>query len=474
MSEFEAVIGLEIHAQLKTESKIFSSASTDGREGDNHNVSEVCAGLPGTLPRMNQKAVELAIKGGLALGCKINSLSVFSRKQYFYPDLPKGYQLSQYDLPVCGEGSIEFTMNGERKKINIERAHLEEDAGKSTHFGTYTLVNLNRAGVPLLEIVSRPELRSAAEAAEYVRTVRRNLQYADVCDGNLEEGSMRCDCNVSIRKKGEKKLGTRVELKNINSFRFIEKAIDYEINRQIASVELGEAIVQETRLYDSDKNKTVSMRSKEDVADYRYFPDPDLLPLVIKEEQIERLRDTLPELPLQRYGRLRASFGIDEQEAMFLIDEKSIADFFEDVVAVSGEPKLSSNWIKSELFALLNQHKLSISESRVSSSSLGQLVLAIKQGQVSGKMAKDALSYMWSNQVDANRAISDLGLQLVSNEEELGVYVDKMIAQFPDQVAEYRGGKQKMFGFFVGQIMKQTKGQAEPQLLQKLLLEKLK
>lgn len=473
-NDYEAVIGLEIHAQLLTQSKIFSGASTAFVDNDNGQVTPLDAGMPGTLPVLNKGAVELAIKTGLALNCKVENTSVFSRKQYFYPDSPKGYQLSQYDKPTCSGGYVEFYLDGKLYKIPLERAHMEEDAGKSTHFGDFTLVNLNRAGIPLLEIVSGPAMHTPAEAAEYARTVRQILRYVGVCDGNLEEGSMRADCNVSVRKRGTEKLGTKVELKNINSFKFIEKAIEYEIHRQIEAVETGEKIIQETRLYDSAKNKTFSMRTKEEAQDYRYFPDPDLLPLEIAPEWIERIKNEMPELPMARLRRFQNEYQIPDYDAMTLTQERTLADYFEAAVKVGKNAKAVSNWIQSELVRELNEKKIEISDSPISSKNLGELVLLIDSGKISGKMAKQVFLEMWNTGKDPQSLVDSLGLVQITDESAIHKIIDDVIAANPTQVEQFRSGKDKVFGFFVGQVMKASKGQANPDLVNKLLMDKLK
>lgn len=472
--DYEAVIGLEIHAQLFTKSKVFSTASTEFGSGDNDHVTPLCAGMPGTLPVLNKKAVELAVKTGLALNCKINTHSVFSRKQYFYPDLPKGYQISQYDLPVCSGGFVEFYVDGKLMRVNLERAHMEEDAGKSTHHGDYTLVNLNRAGIPLLEIVSAPEMRTPQQAAEYSRAVRQILRYIGVCDGNLEEGSMRCDCNVSVRKKGDSKLGTKVELKNINSFKFIEKAIEYEIQRQIDAVEGGEVIVQETRLYDSTKNKTFSMRKKEEAQDYRYFPDPDLLPLTMDTKWIEQIQKTLPELPLAKSQRFQEKHGLPEFDAHVLTQEKEMSDYYEEVVESCGNAKMAANWVMAELMRELKDNKVLIQDSPISARHLGQLIQMIEKGTISGKMAKQVFTEMWKTQEKPETLIQKLGLEQITDESAIAKIVDDVLSQNADQVAQYKSGKEKVFGFFVGQVMKLSKGQANPDAVNRLIKEKLK
>lgn len=474
-NDYEAVIGLEIHAQLFTQSKIFSGASTTfADDNDNGQVTPVDAGMPGTLPVLNKGAVELAIKTGLALNCKVENFSVFSRKQYFYPDSPKGYQISQYDKPICSGGFVEFFVDGKLHKVRLERAHMEEDAGKSTHYGDYTLVNLNRAGIPLLEIVSGPEMRSPLEAAEYVRAVRQILRYVGVCDGNLEEGSMRADCNVSVRKKGASKLGTKVELKNINSFKFIEKAIEYEIHRQIEAVETGETIVQETRLYDSAKNKTFSMRSKEEAQDYRYFPDPDLLPLVIENSWIDLIKAKMPELPMVRYNRFLSEYQLPEYDAGMLTQEKDLADYFEEVAKISKSPKNAANWIMSELLRELNDKKVAITESPITTQNLGKMIQMIDSGKLSGKMAKQVFAEMWASQKDPAEIVDKLGLVQITDDSAIGKIVDDVMVANPGQVEQFRAGKEKVLGFFVGQVMKASKGQANPDAVNRILMEKLK
>lgn len=473
-NDWEAVIGLEIHAQLKTAGKMFSSDSTAFGGGDNENTSPVSLGLPGALPVVNKKAVEYSMKTGLALNCSIRNKSVFARKNYFYPDLPKGYQISQYDEPLCENGWVEFLLDGERRKIGITRAHMEEDAGKSTHNGDHTLINLNRAGVPLLEIVSEPEIRHPAEAAEYARTVRKILRYLDVCDGNLEEGSMRCDCNVSVRRKGSKEFGTKVEIKNINSFRFVEKALEYEIQRQIDSIESGEKIVQETRLYDPNKNRTFTMRTKEEAHDYRYFPDPDLLPIVVSSTWIEATKKSLPELPVQRAERFQSAYGLPEYDAFVLTEEKEVADYFEQVAVKCKNPKAASNWIMVELMRELNDAKLEISRSPISTENLARLIQLIDSNTISGKIAKTVFAEMWTSGKPPEEIVKEKGFVQISDEGALEKIVDEVVSANPGQVEQYRAGKDKLFGFFVGQIMKATKGQANPELVNKLLMKKLK
>jgi len=470
---YQAVIGIEVHVQLKTDSKIFCSDGTQFDSSDNENTSPVSVGMPGTLPVLNAKAVDYAVKTGLALGCQIRQKSVFSRKNYFYPDLPKGYQISQYDEPICEKGSVEFEVNGQTKKVGITRAHLEEDAGKSTHFGQYTLLNYNRAGIPLLEIVSEPEIHSPQEAAEYCRTIRSIVRYLDVCDGNLEEGSLRCDCNVSVRKIGESKFGTKVELKNINSFRFVEKAIEYEIHRQIDAIENSEKIVQETRLYDADKNRTYTMRTKEDAQDYRYFPDPDLLPVIVTDEKLKQIKSSLPELPLIRAKRFSQKYELSMHDALILTEEKDLADFFETAGHKCSNHKAVCNWILSELLRELNDHKLNITQSKISTDQLAELILLVDKGTISGKIAKTVFKDIWDTGKNPEKIIQEKGLVQVSDPNEIAKIVDQVIQTNPDQVAEYKSGKTKVMAFFIGAIMKASKGKANPALVNDILIKKL-
>ncbi|MFN3695811.1 MAG: Asp-tRNA(Asn)/Glu-tRNA(Gln) amidotransferase subunit GatB [Pseudobdellovibrio sp.] len=470
---YQAVIGIEVHVQLKTDSKIFCSDGTQFDSSDNENTSPVSVGMPGTLPVLNTKAVDYAVKTGLALGCRIRQKSVFSRKNYFYPDLPKGYQISQYDEPICEKGSVEFEVDGQTKKVGITRAHLEEDAGKSTHFGQYTLLNYNRAGIPLLEIVSEPEIHSPQEAAEYCRTIRSIVRYLDVCDGNLEEGSLRCDCNVSVRKIGESKFGTKVELKNINSFRFVEKAIEYEIHRQIDAIENSEKIVQETRLYDADKNRTYTMRTKEDAQDYRYFPDPDLLPVIVTDEKLKQIKSSLPELPLIRAKRFSQKYELSMHDALILTEEKDLADFFETAGHKCSNHKAVCNWILSELLRELNDHKLNITQSKISTDQLAELILLVDKGTISGKIAKTVFKDIWDTGKNPEKIIQEKGLVQVSDPNEIAKIVDQVIQTNPDQVAEYKSGKTKVMAFFIGAIMKASKGKANPALVNDILIKKL-
>jgi aspartyl-tRNA(Asn)/glutamyl-tRNA(Gln) amidotransferase subunit B len=470
---YEAVIGIEVHVQLKTQSKIFCSDATIFDAADNENTSPVSVGMPGTLPVLNKTAVEFAVKAGLALGCQIRNRSVFARKNYFYPDLPKGYQISQYDKPICEHGEITINMGKNLKKVSITRAHMEEDAGKSTHFGDYTLINYNRAGIPLLEIVSGPDLRSPQEAAEYGRTIRQIVRYLDICDGNLEEGSLRCDCNVSVRRAGEKELGTKVELKNLNSFRFVEKAVEYEIDRQIDEIEAGKKIIQETRLYDPDKNRTFSMRTKEDAQDYRYFPDPDLLPIEISTRLIEDLRQTLPELPSIRRERFQKQLGLSEYDAQLLTTERELADYFESVSKISKNPKAAANWVTTELMRELNSSKTDIKNATLLPEHLAELILLIDNNTISGKIAKNVFSEMWATNKKASEIVKEKGLNQVTDLGVIEKMIDEVLSANASQVAEYRSGKTKVFGFFVGAAMKASKGQANPDLVNQILKKKL-
>ena len=471
---WEPVIGLEIHAQLNTKTKMFSSDPAEFGSGDNENVSPVSLGMPGALPVFSEKGLEYSIKIGHALNCKIKRKSVFSRKNYFYPDLPKGYQISQYDEPLCENGYLDIYLDGGKKRVGITRAHMEEDAGKSTHHGDYSLLNFNRAGVPLMEIVSEPDIKSPAEAAEYARTVRNILRYLEVCDGNLEEGSLRCDCNVSVRRVGESRLGTKVEIKNVNSFRFVEKAIDYEIKRQIAALESGEKIVQETRLYDATKNRTFTMRTKEDAHDYRYFPEPDLLPVVFEEVWLNKIKASLPELPIQRALRFQNEYGLPEYDALVLTQEKATADYFELVAKDCGNPKAASNWIMVELMRELKETDLSIENQPIKAKSLSALIQLIDKGTISGKMAKSVFVDMWKSGDDAEKIIKSKGLVQISDDSAIEKIVDDVLIKNPGPVQDYRSGKDKLFGFFVGQVMKASKGQANPEAVNRILLKKLK
>lgn len=474
--EWEIVIGLEVHAQLSTKSKIFSGASTAFGADPNTQACAIDLGFPGVLPVLNQEVVNMAIKLGLGLNAEISSRSIFARKNYFYPDLPKGYQISQFEHPIVGKGYLDILLeDGSTKRIHITRAHLEEDAGKSLHedFHGQSGIDLNRAGVPLLEIVSEPDMRSAKEAVAYLKTLHSLVVYLGICDGNMQEGSFRCDANVSVRRKGETKFGTRTELKNINSFRFVERAINYEVERQISLLENGEKIIQETRLYDPNKNETRTMRSKEEANDYRYFPDPDLLPVTITEDQIASIRAHLPELPAQKRERFVEQYGLSLYDATLLVSSKALGDYFENVVSTSKQPKLAANWIMGELLGALNKANLEIEQSPITANALGQLILRIADNTISGKIAKTIFEAMWNQEGDVDEIIEKRGLKQVTDTKAIETLLDKIIAANPQQLADYRSGKDKLFSYFVGQAMKESGGKVNPQQLNELLRKKL-
>ena len=476
---YESVIGLEVHAQLLTESKVFCGCSTSFGRNPNENACPVCAGFPGVLPVLNKKVVEFAIKAGLATHCDIVRSSVLARKNYFYPDLPKGYQISQYELPICVSGHIDVDMDGTVKQVRLTRIHIEEDAGKNIHDAhtDASLVDLNRAGVPLLEIVSEPDLRSREEAGAYLRTLRTILQYLAICDGNMEEGSFRCDANVSVRPQGSEALGTKIEIKNLNSFRAVERALEYEIERQIETLSSGGALVQETRLWDEHREQTRSMRSKESAHDYRYFPDPDLLPLTIDENWIAEIRAALPELPALRRTRFMSEYALPGYDADLLTSRKDVADFFEEAVKVHANPKALSNWILGDLFRELKTRRLdeqlSIANWPVSAQRLAQLVQLIDQGKISGKIAKTVFEAMLDSNQSPQHIVSEKGLEQVSDSGSIEASIDQVLAANPKQVAQFRSGNEKVFGFLVGQIMKATQGKANPQKVNEILREKL-
>ncbi|WP_455198838.1 Asp-tRNA(Asn)/Glu-tRNA(Gln) amidotransferase subunit GatB [Kaarinaea lacus] len=474
---WEVVIGLEIHAQLATKSKIFSGASTAYGAQPNTQACAVDLGLPGVLPVLNKEAVHMAAKFGLAIGANVSRRSVFARKNYFYPDLPKGYQISQFELPIVEKGKLEIELeDGSTRVIGVTRAHLEEDAGKSLHedFHGMTGIDLNRAGTPLLEIVSEPDMRSAKEAVAYMKKIHSLVQYLEICDGNMQEGSFRCDANVSVRPEGQEEFGTRTELKNINSFRFVEKAINFEIERQIDVIEGGGEVVQETRLYDADKDLTRSMRSKEEANDYRYFPDPDLLPVVIEESFLEEVKSTLPELPDEKKHRFMEDFGLSVYDAAVLTASRELAEYFEAVLKVAeGEPKIAANWVSGELMGALNKAGQDISESPVSAVMLGGIIKRISDNTISGKIAKEVFEAMWNGEGDADAIIEARGLKQITDSSAIEPIIDEIIANNPGQVEQYRGGKDKLFGFFVGQVMKATQGKANPQQVNELLKKKL-
>jgi aspartyl-tRNA(Asn)/glutamyl-tRNA(Gln) amidotransferase subunit B len=474
--EWEVVIGLEIHAQLATKSKIFSGASTAYGAEPNTQACAVDLGFPGVLPVLNKEAVRMAVKFGLAIGAEIAPRSVFARKNYFYADLPKGYQISQFELPVVGVGFLDIDVEGEVKRIGVTRAHLEEDAGKSLHedFHGQTGVDLNRAGTPLLEIVSEPDLRSAKEAVAYMKKLHELVRYIDICDGNMAEGSFRCDANVSVRPMGQKEYGTRAEVKNLNSFRFIEKAINFEVERQIDLIESGGRVVQETRLYDANKDETRSMRSKEEANDYRYFPDPDLLPLEIDEALKEALRKTLPELPDEKRERFEAEYQLSAYDAAILTATRELADFYEAVVKQSGsEAKLCSNWVSGEFSGALNKAGLDLAESPITAEQLSGLIKRISDNTLSGKIAKQVFEFLWEEGGDADSIIEAKGLKQITDSGAIEAIIDQIIADNQGQVEQYRAGKTKLMGFFVGQVMKQTQGKANPGEVNKLLKPKL-
>ncbi len=475
--QWEVVIGLEIHAQLATKSKIFSGASTAYGAEPNTQACAVDLGLPGVLPVLNEEAVRMAVKFGLANGCEISRRSVFARKNYFYPDLPKGYQISQFELPIVGKGALEIELeDGSTKVIGITRAHLEEDAGKSLHedFHGATGIDLNRAGTPLLEIVSEPQMSSAKEAVAYMKKIHALVQYLEICDGNMQEGSFRCDANVSIRPKGQEALGTRTELKNINSFRFVERAINIEIERQIDVIEGGGRVVQETRLFDADRDETRSMRSKEEAFDYRYFPDPDLLPVAIDDDYIEAVRATLPELPDAKRSRFIDAFGLSAEDAGAITASRDLAAFYEATVAASGgEGKLSANWVMVELLGALNKANREIVDSPVSAEMLGGMIRRIKDNTISGKIAKKVFQAMWAGEGDADAVIDKQGLKQVTDSAAIEKLIDEVLANNQAQVEQYRGGNEKVFGFFVGQVMKASQGKANPAQVNQILREKL-
>lgn len=472
-SEWKTVIGLEIHAQLLTKSKLFSPDPSHFVEKENEHIHFISLGLPGTLPVLNQKVLEYSTQVGLALNCHINGRSVFARKNYFYPDLPKGYQISQYEQPICENGYIEFECKGKRKKVRIQRVHIEEDAGRFHHRGHCSLVNFNRAGVPLVEIVSMPDMNSPAEAAEMVRSIRKILKYMKVCDGNLEEGSLRCDCNVSVQKISDNKLGTRTELKNLNSFRFIEKAIDYEVNRQIHILNEGHKVIQETRLYDSTKNKTFSLRSKEEASDYRYFPDPDLLPVSLSKQWIEEQRKQIPESFLQKADRFQKEYGLSPKESFLITEERSRADYFEKMLKTKASAQLSANWLINEVLARFNENRMDIDNCPVTPEQLGEMIKMIERKEISGKIGKKVFSEMWNTKKNPVEIIKKLRLKKISDPNILSSMVEEIINKFPKQVADYKNGKEKIFGFFIGEVMKISKGQADPEALNKMVKEKL-
>jgi aspartyl-tRNA(Asn)/glutamyl-tRNA(Gln) amidotransferase subunit B len=492
-TEYEAIIGLETHCQLSTETKIFSNSSTKFGADPNTNIDPVCMGLPGTLPVLNQKVLEYAVKAGLALNCQIAPYSKFDRKQYFYPDLPKNYQISQYDLPIAEHGCLEIELTDEKgkplldqngkaqtKRIGITRLHMEEDAGKLVHAGSerlsgsaYSLVDYNRAGVPLVEIVSEPDLRSGQEAAEYAQEIRRIMRYLGVSDGNMQEGSLRCDVNISVRPVGSEKFGTKVEIKNMNSFSAIQKAIEYEIERQIAAVEAGERIVQETRLWDEASQRTFTMRVKEGSSDYRYFPEPDLGPIEVSPEQLATWKAELPELPAQKRHRYETELGLSAYDARVLTEEQAIASYFEATVAAGGNSKLAVNWIMGDISAYLNNEKLSITQLPLKPEALAEMITLIEANTISNKIGKDILPELLANGGSPKALVEQKGLLQVSDPQVIEAAIDQVIAANPSELEKYRSGKKNLLGFFVGQVMKATGGKADPKLTNQLLQKKL-
>lgn len=481
-TEYEAIIGLETHCQLSTKTKIFSSSSTEFGADPNTNIDPVCMGLPGVLPVLNEKVLEYAVKAGLALNCQIAEYSKFDRKQYFYPDLPKNYQISQYDLPIAEHGWLEIELvdadgNPVRKKIGITRLHMEEDAGKLVHAGSdrlsgssYSLVDYNRAGVPLVEIVSEPDLRSGQEAAEYAQELRRIMRYLGVSDGNMQEGSLRCDVNISVRPVGQEKFGTKVEIKNMNSFNAIQKAIEYEIERQIAAVEAGERIIQETRLWEEGAQRTISMRTKEGSSDYRYFPEPDLAPIEVSDEQLLTWRSELPELPAQKRRRYEDELGLSTYDARVLTEERATAEYFESAIALGANPKATANWITQDIAAYLNKNKLSITEIALTPANLADVISRIEKGKISNAQAKEKLPDLLSG-VSPEKAFA--GQELISDPSVLEPIIDEVIAANPKELEKYRNGNVNLKGFFVGQVLKKTNKRADPKLTNQLVEKKL-
>ena len=475
--DYEIVIGLEVHCQLLTETKIFCGCSTNFGNPPNENTCPVCTGMPGALPVLNRKVVDFAVRAGLVTNCDITQSSIFARKNYFYPDLPKGYQISQFELPVCVGGYLDIEVEGEQKRIGITRIHMEEDAGKLVHpeheYGV-SFVDYNRACVPLIEIVSEPDMRGAAEAVAYLKAMRNIMVYLEVCDGNMEEGSFRCDANISLRRWGAPEFGTRAELKNMNSFRNVQRAIEYEVERQRDILDGGGSVVQETRLWNVDRGISISMRGKEDAHDYRYFPDPDLLPIVIEDAWIDEVRENLPELPVARHQRFVADYGIPVVDADVLTADHNVADYFEAVVKLYAQPKAIANWIMVELMKFLNDDKISITKCPVTPQGLAELLGLIEDGTISGKIGKQVFAQMYSSaDNDPRQIVENQGLAQMSDTGELISMVDEVLAASPDKVKEYQGGKTKMLGFFVGQIMKKSKGQANPQMVNELIKERI-
>lgn len=478
--KYEAVIGLEVHTELQTTTKIFCGCKTSFGAEPNTNVCPVCLGLPGVLPVLNKRVLEFAVRAGLALNCEISRFSKFDRKNYYYPDLPKNFQTSQFDLPICERGHLDIEVNGEKKQIRITRAHMEEDAGKLVHHGTsitdsdYSLVDYNRTGTPLLEIVTEPDMRSAKEAVAYLEKMRAILQYIGISDCRMEEGSLRCDANVSVRPVGQKELGTKAEIKNINSFKGVEKAIEYEALRQAEILEDGGKIIQETRTWDEKEGVTKSMRTKEEANDYRYFPEPDLAPFTVSEEYIEDIRKTLPELPDERRERYIANFGLSSTDAQYMTNDKDTSDYFEKVVAAGADPKASVNWIMGEFASQLSNAGIEIAKAPVTPENLAKLLALIAKGTISGKIAKKVFAEMWKDGADPEEIVKAQGLVQISDTGALKELVVKVIANNPKAVEDFKAGKKKAVGALVGQIMKETKGKANPKVINELLNDELK
>lgn len=478
--KYEAVIGLEVHTELQTTTKIFCGCKTSFGAEPNTNVCPVCLGLPGVLPVLNKRVLEFAVRAGLALNCEISRFSKFDRKNYYYPDLPKNFQTSQFDLPICERGHLDIEVNGEKKQIRITRAHMEEDAGKLVHHGTsitdsdYSLVDYNRTGTPLLEIVTEPDMRSAKEAVAYLEKMRAILQYIGISDCRMEEGSLRCDANVSVRPVGQKELGTKTEIKNINSFKGVEKAIEYEALRQAEILEDGGKIIQETRTWDEKEGVTKSMRTKEEANDYRYFPEPDLAPFTVSEEYIEDIRKTLPELPDERRERYIANFGLSSTDAQYMTNDKDTSDYFEKVVAAGADPKASVNWIMGEFASQLSNAGIEIAKAPVTPENLAKLLALIAKGTISGKIAKKVFAEMWKDGADPEEIVKAQGLVQISDTGALKELVVKVIANNPKAVEDFKAGKKKAVGALVGQIMKETKGKANPKVINELLNDELR
>jgi aspartyl-tRNA(Asn)/glutamyl-tRNA(Gln) amidotransferase subunit B len=473
--DFEAVIGLEVHAQLLTDTKIFCGCSTKFGAVPNSHTCQICLGMPGVLPVLNKKVVEFAMKMALATNCEINKSCSFARKNYFYPDLPKGYQISQYAYPLAEQGYVILDVDGKQKKIGITRIHMEEDAGKLMHdeHNPASYVDLNRTGVPLIEIVSEPDMRSPEEAADYLKRLHEILVYLEICDGNMEEGSFRCDANVSIKPKGQKEFGTRTELKNMNSFRNVQRALEYEIKRQQYIVENGGTVVQETLLWDDAQGSTTSMRSKEEAHDYRYFPDPDLVPILVDKAWVEKIRKQIPELPLAKRERFVKDYQIPAYDAGVLTADKALADYYEEVVRLCAKPKAASNWVMGDVLRFLNEEKREIKSCPITPVALAEMISLIDEGTISGKMAKDIVGEMYKTGKQPKKIIEEKGLVQITDESELIKTITSIMEANPNQLKDYRGGKEKLFGFFVGQVMKATQGKANPQLVNELLKKML-